>query len=122
MQDTLVPKLSCACGRSLSLTYNELRELEDKIPTCREGRGCRSTSLKPFVETAVYKVVSSMQPGLEMTITEIVLATWIRDPMRFGLRDCPLDHPDSARVVCEIVRARRLGLIEKVRELVYKRL
>lgn len=59
--------------------------------------------------------------GVTWTTPELVLAAWRAAPARFGLKGCRETHPDSNRVIVELVRLRsKHGLVERVAPSTYR--
>lgn len=66
-------------------------------PPTEVGQG----STAPTVRETILLALASLGVG-PVSTSALVLATWARDPARFGLRGCETEHPDSNRVLAKL--------------------
>lgn len=127
-----VASVTCAkCGEWFEMPRSQLSSNDQRFlcpkhaPADPEPRAAKTStrgelSKADAILTAMLREEHDRGEGCHLTQTELIKASWVVDRYGFGLRGDADRYPCSNRVIVEVVKLVRQGLIDRVGVCLYR--
>lgn len=119
------------CPAKLAMTHDELREINDaggsvRCPGCErkkkegERKAAGRTTVLDTILLAAFDIETADGLGTMLRVNDLVVAAWSLDRAKLGLKGFERQYPDKNRVLMDVVKMVKAGLLERPAPSVYR--